>query len=155
MGRCARLAWEHGADYLASSNVPRPGVMTAHILLGVLKETDCAGGLILAKMGVDLMLAYKHTEFLLLHGRRREGESTIEQWDLTDHTAQAKLIMEYALDEAQLYSDTYPIGTEHMLLGLLRVTEGGGCKVLNYFGIDETGVRATRNEWWDVLPLSE
>ena len=129
--------------------------MTAHILLGVLKETDCAGGLILAKMGVDLGLAYKHTEFLLLHGRRRDGDSAIENWDRAAHTAQAKAVMDYALEEAQLYSDTYPIGTEHMLLGLLREPDGAGCKILSYFGVKEAEARATRNEWWDVLPLTE
>ena len=156
MGRCARLAWEHGLEERGKSRVERPGLMTGHILLGVLKEDDCAGGLILAKMGLNLKLAYAKTQFVLLHGRRRDTpEEPTADWASTPHTPAAKTTMELALEEAALFSATYPIGTEHMLLGLLRVPDGIGCKVLNYFGIEVHGARAARDEFWDLLRLAE
>ena len=71
MGRCARLAWDHAVESHRTAQVTRPAVTTGHILLGVLKETDCAGGLILGKIPLDLKLALGVTEFMLLHSRPR------------------------------------------------------------------------------------
>ena len=156
MGRCARLAWEHAVDELGESQVPRPGVMTGHLLLGVLKEPDCAGGLILAKMQLDLGLAYAHTRFVLQYGRRRDGaeEATVE-WASVAHTPAARLVMDYTVEEANLTSPTFPIGTEHLVLSLLRVREGIGCRMLGYFGIELDRARATRDEFWQQLRLTE
>ena len=156
MGRCARLAWEHAVDERSKATVVRPGVMTGHLLLGVLMEPDCAGGLILAKMGLDLALAEAHTRFALFYGRRRDSsdEPTVE-WESTTHTPAARSVMDLALEEANLFSPTYPIGTEHILLGLLRVPEGIGCRVLRYFGIELEAARAARDEFWEVLRLAE
>ena len=180
MGRCARLAWEHAVDERGKATVARPGVMTGHLLLGVLMEPDCAGGLILAKMRLDLAQAILATQFVLLHGRRRDGsdkgnapstssgqaldprtratllthEPTVE-WEGTPHTPAARSVLDFALEEANLFSPTYPIGTEHILLGLLRVPEGIGCRVLRYFGIELEAARAARDEFWEVLRLAE
>ena len=156
MGRCARLAWEHAVDERSKATVARPGVMTGHLLLGVLMEPDCAGGLILAKMGLDLALAEAHTRFALFYGRRRDSpEEPAVEWEGTPHTPAARLVLDFSLEEANLFSPTYPIGTEHILLGLLRVPEGLGCSVLGYFGIKHERARATRDEWWGVLRLAE
>ena len=156
MGRCARLAWEHAVDERSKATVARPGVMTGHLLLGVLMEPDCAGGLVLAKLRLDLAQAISATQFVLLHGRRREGsdEPTVE-WEGTPHTPAARAVLGFAVEEANLFRPTYPIGTEHILLGLLRVPEGIGCRVLRYFGIELDAVRAARDEFWEVLRLTE
>ena len=156
MGRCARLAWDHALEARAASTVERPAVMTGHLLLGVLKEPDCAGGLILGKMGLDLALAIASTEFVLLHGRRRDGadEEPVD-WAGVPHTPAARTVLDYSLEEAELFSATYPIGTEHMLLGLLRVGHGFGCRVLQYHGIELDRARATRDEFWEILRLQE
>ena len=156
MGRCARLAWDHAVDARSASRIERSGVMTAHLLLGVLKEPDCAGGLLLAKMGLDLPVVLGHTEFVLLHGRRRDGKDDAPvDYAGVPHTPPAHTVMGYALEEAELFSATYPIGTEHILLGLLRVPAGAGCRVLGFFGVEEEAARATRDEFWGVLRFQE
>ena len=156
MGRCARIAWDHAVEARSSGPIERPGVMTAHLLLGVLKEPACAGGLMLAKMGVDLSVVLAHTEFVLLHGRRRDGaEDAPVDYAGVPHTPAARTVLDYSLEEAALFSATYPIGTEHILLGLLRVLEGAGCRLLHFFGVDEARARSTRDEFWEILRLEE
>ena len=156
MGRCARIAWDHAVGARSSGPIERPGVMTAHLLLGVLKEPACAGGLMLAKMGVDLSVVLAHTEFVLLHGRRRDGaDDAPVDYAGVPHTPAARTVLDYSLEEAALFSATYPIGTEHILLGLLRVPEGAGCRLLHFFGIDEARARSTRDEFWEILRLEE
>jgi ATP-dependent Clp protease ATP-binding subunit ClpA len=152
MGRCARAAWDHAVEQHRASTVSRPGVTTGHLLLGVLQHDTCAGGLILARMQLDLKLAYMTTEFVLLHGRRQaaSAESTVD-WAGVPHSPAAKQVLDLALEEANLYSATYPIGTEHILLGLLRVPEGTGYRLLHHFGLDVHAVRAARDQLWDLL----
>jgi ATP-dependent Clp protease ATP-binding subunit ClpA len=156
MGRCARLAWEHGVEAHRNAAVARPGVTTGHLLLGVLTEDTCAGGLILGKLQLDLQLAQRTTEFVLLHGRRQSTseERTIE-WVGVAHSSAARQVLDLALEEANLYSATYPIGTEHLLLGILRVPDAMGCRILHSFGITEGRVRATRDELWQLLRSPE
>jgi len=151
MGRCARLAWEHGVECYRASAVSRPGVTTGHLLLGVLKERSCAGGLILAQMGLNLELAYGTTEFVLLHGRRRNGTDASIEWAGVPHTPAAKQVLDYSLEEANLFSATYPIGTEHILLGALRVAGSSGRRILNNFGIEVDAARAARDALWELL----
>ena len=156
MGRCALLAWEHAVEARSGGRIERPGVMTGHLLLGVLKEPDCAGGLILAKMGLDVPLVLAHTEFALLHGRSRDGvDDSPVDYAGVPHTRAARTVLDYAIEEAALFSATYPIGTEHILLGLLRVPEGIGCRLLRFFGVEEQRARSTRDEFWGILRLEE
>ncbi len=156
MGRCARMAWDHAVEARVGGRIERPGVMTGHLLLGVLKEPDCAGGLLLAKMGLDVAVVLAHTKFALQYGRRRDGvdEAPVDYAGVP-HTPAARMVLDYALEEAALFSATYPIGTEHLLLGLLRVPEGIGCRILGFFGIEEERARSTRDEFWGILRLEE
>ena len=66
------------------------------------------------------------------------------------HTPAARAVLDYALEEAALFSATYPIGTEHILLGLLRVPAGVGCRLLRFFGVEDEGARSTRDEFWQI-----
>lgn len=156
MGSCAMSAWQHGVAAYEKPVTPRPGVTTAHILLGVLKEETCAGGLILGKLGLNLRLAYITTEFVLHYGRRREGngDETVD-WGGVPHTQPAWAVMDIAFEEANLFSPTYPIGTEHLVLGLLRVPEGTGYRLLQHFGLEVHHARAARDELWDLLRTFE
>jgi ATP-dependent Clp protease ATP-binding subunit ClpC len=131
-------------------------VTTAHILLGVLAHPSCAGGLILRKLGVDLELARATTEFVLQYGRRSEAapEAAVS-WGGIPHTPAAKTVLDYAVEEANLFRPTYPIGTEHLLLGLLREPSGMGCGVLSYFGVEVHAARAARDALWDLLRTEE
>jgi hypothetical protein len=130
--------------------------MTGHILLGVLREETCAGGLILGRMKLDIPHAIALTEWALFYGRRKDG--VVEQpvdYAGVPHTPAAKRVMELCVEEANHYTTTYPIGTEHILLALLRVPEGMGCRTLDFLGIQESAARATRDALWQVLASPE
>lgn len=152
MGRCARAAWDHAVEEHRRSVIPRPGVTTGDVLLGVLREESCAGGLILARLPVDLKLIHATTEFVLLHGRRQSADDThTEDWSGIRHSRAARQALDLTLEEANLTSSTYPIGTEHLLLGVLRVPESTGCRILHHFGVTEGDVRAGRDRLWELL----
>ena len=156
MGRCARLAWEHGIESFEKASRVRPALMTGHLLLGVIREPECAGGLMLRRLGVDMALAASITEFVLLHGRPvpEHEERVVELWG-KPHTPEALQTMELSLDEAELFHSAYPIGTEHILLGMLAVPDGMGCRMLEYFGVDYANAKAARDEIWQLLKLTE
>lgn len=158
MGRCAKLAWEHAVEewHATPEERRRPGVMTGHILLGVLQEPTCAGGLILRKIGLDLQLAIDHTRFALFYGRRRDGvdEPTVD-WEGVQHTPSAYDVIKLCEEEANLTSATFPIGTEHLTLALLRTEAAMGNRILRHFDISQDKARVARDTWWDVLKLSE
>ncbi|MPZ14638.1 MAG: hypothetical protein GEU73_09495 [Chloroflexi bacterium] len=156
MGRCARAAWDHAVEQYRRASVPRPGVTTGHLLLGVLKHDACAGGLILGKLRLDLRLAYATTEFVLMYGRRHDvTDNRTTDWAGVPHTAAGREVLELALEEANLFSPTYPIGTEHLLLGLLRAPSGMGYRILYHFGLDARRVREARDELWELLRSPE
>lgn len=158
MGRCAKLAWEHAVEEwgAAPQERLRPAVMTGHLLLGVLQEPTCAGGLIQRKLGLDLQLVIDHIKFALIYGRRRDGveEPVVDCWGVP-HTPAALNVIKMCEEEANLTSDTFPIGTEHLTLALLRAEAGMANRVLQHFGITENQARVARDTWWDVLKLSE
>jgi len=100
---------------------------TEHILLGLLREDEGAGAKVLANLGVSLSKARSAVEFIIGRGEKPvTGEIGL--------TPRAKRVIELAIDEARHLGHNY-IGTEHLLLGLLR--EGGGvaADVLDSFGI--------------------
>jgi hypothetical protein len=156
MGRCARLAWTHAVDRYQAAPGTRSGVTTGHILLGVLKEESCAGGLILHAMGLDVRHAYGIVDFLLLHSRRQNSEPDVpSSWGGIAHTASAKHAMDLSLEEANLFTPTYPIGTEHLLLAVLRIPDSIACGAMRFLGIDEAATRAKRDELWTLLRTME
>src|SRR4051794_35738930 len=109
MGRCARAAWDHAVEEHRRAAVPWPGVTTAHLLLGVLQHEECAGGLILRKLQLDVKLASATTAFVLLYGRRGQvsPEDEPEDWAGVPHTPSAKRVLDLSLEEANRYSSTY------------------------------------------------
>jgi len=155
MGTCARKVWDDAVEERGRSTATRPAVTTGHLLLGVLKEDACAGGLILGRMQLDMKVAYSTTQFVLVYGRKAPADAPTFDCGGVPHTGAAKTALDYAYDEAEHFSATYPIGTEHLLLGLLRVPNSIGYRVLNHFGIDEARARAGRDELWDVLKTVE
>lgn len=155
MGRCARKAWETAVAAHTRAPIARPAVTTGHLLLGVLEEEACAGGLILGRLGLDFKLAHATTEFVLVYGRKPPADTATVECGGAPHTITAKTVLDYAFEEAELFSATYPIGTEHLLLGLLRVPDSMGFRVLNHLGIDEARARAGRDALWDVLHTAE
>jgi len=107
---------------------------TEHILLGLLREDEGVGAKVLANLGVGLNKARSAVEFIIGRGEKPStGEIGL--------TPRAKRVIELAIDEARHLGHNY-IGTEHLLLGLLR--EGGGVAsdVLDSFGVTLERARA-------------
>src|SRR5260221_14422031 len=101
---------------------------TEHILLGLIREGEGVGAKVLSNLGVDLQKARSAVEFMIGRGDRIVlGEIGL--------TPRAKKVIEYAVDEARSLNHHY-IGTEHLLLGLLREGEGIAAGVLQSLGVD-------------------
>ena len=100
---------------------------TEHILLGLIAEEDSVASKVLANLGVLPNKIRAAVEFVVGRGER----STIGEVGLTPR---AKRVIELAVDEARRMNHSY-IGTEHLLLGLLREREGAAVGVLESFGI--------------------
>src|SRR5260221_1541145 len=95
---------------------------TEHLLLGLVREEDGVGAKVLQNLGVQLTTARSAVEFIIGRGDRIVlGEIGL--------TPRAKRVIELALDEANRLDHQY-IGTEHLLLGLIREGEGIAAGVL-------------------------
>jgi len=107
---------------------------TEHILLGLVREEEGVAAKVLINLGVALSKVRSAVEFIIGRG---EKASTNE----TGLTPRAKRVIELAIDEARNLGHNY-IGTEHLLLGLLREGEGVAAGVLDSLGITLERVRA-------------
>lgn len=109
---------------------------TEHIFLGLLKEEDGTGAKILRNRGVDIeKMLGEIDQILKLKGKpEREEDSNIPG------TPSAIKVVEHALEEARALKHNY-IGTEHLLLGLMRETDGIAAQVLTNLGIRLDEVR--------------
>jgi DNA-directed RNA polymerase subunit RPC12/RpoP len=107
---------------------------TEHLLLGLVREGEGVAAKALTELGVDLEKIRRAVEDIIGRGSRAVyGEVGL--------TPRAKKVMEMAVDEARRLYHHY-IGTEHLLLGLLREGEGIGAGVLESFGLNLQEVRA-------------
>ena len=107
---------------------------TEHILLGLVRETDGVAARVLSNLGVDLNKVRSAVEFIIGRGDRpAQGEIGL--------TPRAKKVVELAVDEARRMSHTY-IGTEHLLIGLLREGEGVAAGVLESLGVTLDKIRS-------------
>ncbi|MEC9309518.1 MAG: ATP-dependent Clp protease ATP-binding subunit [Chloroflexota bacterium] len=107
---------------------------TEHILLGLVRETEGVAARVLSGLTVDLSKVRSAVEFIIGRGEKpAEGEIGL--------TPRAKKVVELAVDEARRMNHTY-IGTEHLLIGLLREGEGVAAGVLESLGVTLEKVRA-------------
>jgi ATP-dependent Clp protease ATP-binding subunit ClpC len=113
---------------------------TEHILLGLAREEEGIAAKVLTNLGVGLSKVRSAVEFISGRGER---PSTGE----TGLTPRAKRVIELAIDEARQLGHNY-IGTEHLLLGLLREGEGVAAGVLDSLSIT---LERARNETMQVL----
>ncbi len=110
-----------------------PYIGTEHILLGLIREGEGVAARVLDDLGVKLSQARHAVEFIVGIG---EGPARQDQ----DLTARAKKVIEFAVDEAKRLNHHY-IGTEHLLLGLVRNGEGVATGVLDIMGVSLEQVR--------------
>ena len=99
-----------------------------HILLGIIKEGTDAGAQILDKLGIDYQKAKKATLDIVATGQGPTVASV-------SYTPRTKRIFELSFDVAKELGNRY-VGTEHLLLGILREGQGVAILVLKRLGID-------------------
>ena len=100
---------------------------TEHILLGLVREGDGVAAKVLVNLGLDLERVRQTVESSMGKGERTvSGEVGL--------TPRAKRVIELAVDEARRLHHNY-IGTEHLLLGLLREGEGIAASALEGLGV--------------------
>ncbi|OIO38143.1 MAG: NDP-hexose 4-ketoreductase [Candidatus Omnitrophica bacterium CG1_02_49_16] len=107
---------------------------TEHILLGLLREGEGVAAAVLQSLGMNLNNIRLEVEKLV-----QIGPPTVVSGDLP-FTPKAKKVMELAMDEAKTLGHNY-IGTEHLLLGLIREGEGVASQVFMNMGLDLEKVR--------------
>jgi len=106
---------------------------TEHLLLGLVREGDGVAAKVLNNLGVELSKVRSAVEFIIGRG---EKPPTTE----IGLTPRAKKVIELAVEEARRLNHSY-IGTEHLLLGLVREGEGIAFGVLESLGVSLERVR--------------
>ena len=110
---------------------------TEHILLGLVRETEGVAARVLLNLNVELVKVRSAVEFIIGRGERpTPGEIGL--------TPRAKKVIELAVDEARRLNHHY-IGTEHLLIGLMREGEGVAAGVLESLGVGLEKVREETN----------
>src|SRR5213076_2445691 len=109
---------------------------TEHILLGLVKEGSGVAANVLKKLDVDLRKIRLEVEKIVQTG---PGGDQVVLGKLP-HTPRAKKVIEYSVEEARNLNHNY-VGTEHLLLGLLREQEGVAAQVLMNLGLKLEEVR--------------
>jgi ATP-dependent Clp protease ATP-binding subunit ClpC len=107
---------------------------TEHILLGLVKEGSGVGANVLKNLNVDLRRVRLEVEKLVKSGPEMVTMGKLPQ------TPRAKKVIEYAIEEARALNHNY-VGTEHLLLGLLREHDGVAAQVLMNLGLKLEEVR--------------
>lgn len=115
---------------------------TEHQLLGLVAEGEGVGARVLKDLGVDLGTVRSSVEFIVGRGDKEVAGSV-------SLTPRAKRVMELAEDEARRLNHNY-IGTEHLLLGLVREGEGIAAGVLESLGVS---MQRARKRVLDVVSI--
>ena len=110
-------------------------VGTEHILLGLIRDGEGVAAAVLANFDVDLNQVHDRVEESV-----KKGNATIALGELP-YTSRAKKVLEFAMAEAREFNHSY-VGTEHMLLGLIREERGIAAQVLDSLGVNLETARA-------------
>ena len=103
-------------------------VGTEHVLLGLIREGEGVAAAVLSNLSADLDQVLEGIEESV-----KQGKATIALGELP-YTSRAKKVLEFSMAEARELNHSY-VGTEHLLLGLLREEKGIAAQVLNSLGI--------------------
>ncbi|MGY3716703.1 ATP-dependent protease ATP-binding subunit ClpC [Sutcliffiella cohnii] len=117
---------------------------TEHILLGLVREGEGIAAKALIALGLGPEKIQKEVENLIGHGQE-SGQS------IPHYTPRAKKVIELSMDEARKLGHSY-VGTEHILLGLIREGEGVAARVLNNLGVS---LNKARQQVLQLLGSSE
>src|SRR5437867_7361037 len=105
-------------------------VGTEHILLGLIREGEGVAATVLTNLNVDLEEISRRIEETV-----KKGTAAGSAGPDLPYTSRAKKILEFAMSEARELNHRY-VGTEHLLLGVLREEKGIGAQVLTDAGIN-------------------
>src|SRR6187402_1673870 len=111
-------------------------VGTEHILLGLIREGEGVAATVLQNLSVELDEIQQKIEETVKKGKAAQTTGP----DLP-YTSRAKKVLELAMSEARELSHSY-VGTEHLLLGLLREEKGIAAQVLTDAGVNLEAARA-------------
>ncbi len=117
--------------YLAQEEASRlghPYIGTEHILLGLLREGEGIASKTLENLGVEINAVNQAVELLM--GRHRPVNA-----NEINYTPRGKRVLELSFEEARQMGHSY-VGTEHLLLGLIREGEGVAAQILRSMGAD-------------------
>src|SRR5690606_27869719 len=117
-----------------ASRLQHDSIGTEHLLLGLLREGEGIAATVLSNLGLDLDAIRHSVESMVA---QTGGTLTIGEIPFTSN---AKRVLELSVDEARQLGHNY-VGTEHLLLGLIREGEGVAAKVLSDMGVDRKKVR--------------
>jgi hypothetical protein len=109
-------------------------VGTEHILLGLIKEGSGVAANVLKNLDIDLRKVRQEVEKVVQSGPDMVTMGKLPQ------TPRARLALSYAIEEARIWDHNY-VGTEHLLLGLVREQEGVAALVLMNLGLKLEDVR--------------
>ncbi|MCW3491430.1 ATP-dependent Clp protease ATP-binding subunit [Dethiobacter alkaliphilus] len=109
-------------------------VGTEHILMGLVREGEGIAAKVLLSLGMQLDSVRSEIEKLIGKGDQRSVPQGV------NYTPRAKKVIELAIEEGQNLGHNY-VGTEHLLLGLIREGEGIAAQVLTNMGVDLTRAR--------------
>ncbi len=107
---------------------------TAHLLMGILKEGSGLGITVLERLGIEVPYLRDELQRRIPYGRRGFVVGAIP------FAPDAKKVLEYAQEEAKLLGQDY-VGTEHLILGILRERTGIAGKLLRRFGLEVEDAR--------------
>ncbi len=127
-----------------ASRLQHDSIGTEHLLLGLLREGEGIAVTVLTNIGLDLDTIRQSVENMVAH---TGGTLTIGE---IPFTANARRVLELSVDEARQMGNNY-VGTEHLLMGLIREGEGVAAKVLIDLNVDRKKVR---EETLKLLPGS-
>lgn len=117
---------------------------TEHILLGLVREGSGVGANVLKNLDIDLEKVRREVEKIIQAGPDMVTLGKMPQ------TPRAKKVIEYAIEESRKLNHNY-VGTEHLLLGLIREEEGVAAQVLMNLGL---GLDKLREEVLNLLGQS-
>src|SRR6266508_351057 len=111
-------------------------VGTEHILLGLIREGEGVAAAVLTNLNVDLEEIQQKIEETV-----KKGKAAAAAGPDLPYTSRAKKVLELAMSEARELNHSY-VGTEHLLLGLLREEKGIAAQVLTDAGVNLEQARA-------------
>ncbi|HYP21714.1 MAG TPA: Clp protease N-terminal domain-containing protein, partial [Chloroflexia bacterium] len=126
-----------------SRRLGHQNIGTEHLLLGLLRVEEGVAVRVLAELGLSAVKGRKRILELLRGPSGLNGQPpTREGYSFDKFTERARMVLVFSQEEAQRFNHNY-IGTEHILLGLVREGDGVAAHVLNNLGIELHKVRST------------